>query len=439
MLPLPLVNERGTTKMPVVSPRGTADILPTEVGRWLEVEDAARRIARLYGFEELRTPIFEHTELFTRGVGEATDIVQKEMYTFIDKGDRSITLRPEGTAPIVRSYLEHKLSAWPKPVKFFYIGPMFRYERPQAGRMRQFHQFGVEAFGSEDARLDAEVIDAGARFYRELGITDLRLLLNSIGCPECRPRYVEALSAYLRSRADELCRTCRDRLERNPLRVLDCKEEGCGNVLSAAPVLDQNLCDGCWSHFETVKRLLGEIGISFEIAPRLVRGLDYYTRTVFEFVSDAVGAQDSLGGGGRYDGLVEKIGGDQTPGIGFAVGVERILLALEKLRPTEPARWRPAVFVATAGGGIVRDRGFALLTEIRNQGVPADMDHAGRGLKSQMKQADRLGASFVVIVGEEELGRGVATLRRLASGEQEEVGLAEAPRRLSELTKAEAL
>lgn len=424
--------------MSVGSPRGTADILPTEVGRWLEVEQAARDIAGRYGFEELRTPIFEHTELFTRGVGESTDIVQKEMYTFTDKGGRSITLRPEGTAPIVRAYLEHKLSAWPKPVKLFYIGPMFRYERPQAGRMRQFHQFGVEAFGSEDASLDVEVIEAAASFYRELGITDLRLLLNSIGCPHCRPRYVAILTAYLEPRRDRLCRTCQDRLERNPLRVLDCKVESCGTVLQNAPRLEHELCADCAGHFAKVRRLLDEVGIRYEIAPRLVRGLDYYTRTVFEFVSDAVGAQDSLGGGGRYDGLVEAVGGEPTPGIGFAAGIERILLAMAVLRQETPSRWQPFVFVATAGGQDAADRGFALLSEIRRRRVPAEMDHLGRSLKAQMKQANRLGCMYALIVGDEELARGVATLRRLTDGRQEDLDLGSAAARLGELYGAEA-
>ncbi|MDK2856453.1 MAG: histidyl-tRNA synthetase, partial [Bacillota bacterium] len=396
--------------MLTTAPRGTRDILPEEVERWHYLEDVIRAHCRLYGYGEIRLPLFEHTELFQRGVGETTDIVEKEMYTFTDRGGRSLTLRPEATASTVRAYLEHNLSAGPQPVKFYYLGPMFRYDRPQAGRYRQFHQFGVEAIGSAEPTVDAEVIILALDFYTKLGLTNLTVELNSIGCPVCRREYRRALTDYLKAHRAELCESCLGRLERNPLRVLDCKEEKCRAVTRRAPGFGEYLCSECAGHFEKVQGCLKAVGASYVLNPALVRGLDYYTRTVFEITWAGLGAQTALCGGGRYDGLVEECGGPPTPGVGFAMGLERLLLALEQAGIELPGRHGPEVFVAAV---LPEDdlAAFRLLTELRRAGIPSDKDYLKRSLKAQLKQANRLGVKHTIIVGGEEAARGNVVLR----------------------------
>ncbi|OIQ59668.1 histidine--tRNA ligase [Neomoorella thermoacetica] len=403
-------------------PRGTEDILPEEVGRWYLLENTAREVSRLYGYREIRTPIFEHTELFNRGVGDTSDIVEKEMYTFIDRGDRSLTLRPEGTAPVVRAFVEHSLEARGLPVKLFYLGPMFRYGRPQAGRLRQFHQFGVEAFGSRDPALDAEVIALAMDFYTRLGLKDLELHLNSVGCPACRPAHREKLKAYLRPRLEELCPTCQGRFERNPLRIFDCKSPACQEIVREAPTVTASLCPDCAGHFHRVQEYLKALGIEFILDEHLVRGLDYYTKTAFEIMVKGIGAQSSIGGGGRYDGLVAALGGKQVPGIGFGLGLERVLLALETQGQEPPPEGGVDVLVVTAGTGVDL-AAFRLLAGLRAAGIRADKDYLERSLKGQMKFANRYPARMAVILGEEELARGRVSVRRLDAGSQEEVPL----------------
>ncbi|WP_338825754.1 histidine--tRNA ligase [Neomoorella thermoacetica] len=403
-------------------PRGTEDILPEEVGRWYLLENTAREVSRLYGYREIRTPIFEHTELFNRGVGDTSDIVEKEMYTFIDRGDRSLTLRPEGTAPVVRAFVEHSLEARGLPVKLFYLGPMFRYGRPQAGRLRQFHQFGVEAFGSRDPALDAEVIALAMDFYTRLGLKDLELHLNSVGCPACRPAHREKLKAYLRPRLEELCPTCQGRFERNPLRIFDCKSPACQEIVREAPTVTASLCPDCAGHFHRVQEYLKALGIEFILDEHLVRGLDYYTKTAFEIMVKGIGAQSSIGGGGRYDGLVAALGGKQVPGIGFGLGLERVLLALETQGQEPPPEGGVDVLVVTAGTGVDL-AAFRLLAGLRAAGIRADKDYLERSLKGQMKFANRYPARMALILGEEELARGRVSVRRLDAGSQEEVPL----------------
>ncbi|MDI6907441.1 MAG: histidine--tRNA ligase [Thermoanaerobacterales bacterium] len=402
-------------------PRGTNDILPGDVERWQYIEALAHELCRNWCYGELRTPVFEHTELFLRGVGDATDIVEKEMYTFQDKGGRSLTLRPEGTAPAARAYLENRLQAGPQPVKLYYIGPMFRHDRPQAGRFRQFHQFGAEIFGAAAPAADAEIITLAMEFYRSLDITGLELHLNSVGCPMCRQVLRERLRRYFEARMDGLCPHCRGRLERNPLRLLDCKEAGCREAGAGAPTPLDCLCDECRAHFAEVRRTLDIVGVSYVIDPRLVRGLDYYTRTAFEILAAGVGAQSAVGGGGRYDGLVRTVGGPGVPGVGVALGLERTLLLLAQQHPEVGGRRPPDAFLATAGN--TWETATALLVTLRRSGVACDHDYTGRSLKAQMKHAGRLGARFVVIVGEDEAARGAATVRDMESGRQEEVAL----------------
>ncbi|MGE5588306.1 MAG: histidine--tRNA ligase [Clostridia bacterium] len=408
------------------APRGTADVLPGDSELWLRVERAVREVCRAAGYGEIRTPIFEHTELFERGVGTVTDIVEKEMYTFLDKAGRSITLRPEGTAPCMRAYLEHNLRTLPQPVKMYYIGPMFRYERPQSGRFRQHTQFGVEAIGSPDPALDAEVVSVLVDVYRRLGLSGFVVHLNSIGCPRCRPRYKEALARAVEARADDLCPDCRRRLGRNPLRILDCKNETCREISGNVPTIFGFLCDECKEHFESVTRYLGALGLAHEIDPRIVRGLDYYTKTVFEVVHADLGAQDVLGGGGRYDGLAEDLGGEHTPGVGFAAGIERAVMVLNALGTGSTGVETGVgirVFVATMGAE-ARAEGFRLVKALRERGVPSDLDYMSRSLKAQLKHADRCGARKVVILGMEELEAQVATVKDMSTGEQSRVALA---------------
>lgn len=412
-------------------PRGTSDILPGQVEKWQHVEDTMRQVCREYGYREMRTPIFEHTELFVRGVGETTDIVEKEMYSFLDRGGRSITLRPEGTASAVRAYLENKLQAWPQPVKLYYLGPMFRYDRPQAGRYRQFHQFGVEVFGSHHPALDAEVMAMAMDIYRRLGLEHVELQINSVGCPGCRPVLRAKLQEFLRPRLPELCNNCRDRYERNPLRILDCKSESCSAQVVGAPTTLDCLCASCREHFEAVQSYLKTVGLSHKVNLDLVRGLDYYTHTAFEIIAPDIGAQSSVGGGGRYNGLIEACGGPPTPGIGFALGVERILLAMESRGVTAGSAPGPDVFVAVIGQEAEQEA-FSLVAALRRAGFQADRDYLGRSLKAQMRYAGKIGTKYTVILGGEEYQRGMSVLRNMAGGSQEEVPLAELVQRINE-------
>lgn len=401
-------------------PRGTADILPGQVENWQYIEAMAAQVCREYGYREIRTPVFEHTELFVRGVGETTDIVEKEMYTFQDRGERSITLRPEGTASVVRAYLENKLYAGPQPVKAYYIGPMFRYDRPQAGRYRQFHQFGVEVFGAQQPAVDAEVMALAMDFYARLGLTDLELHINSLGCSTCRATVRDKLRQYFQPVLGELCLNCQSRYDRNPLRILDCKSSHCAELALEAPTTADCLCADCQAHFEQVQLYMQDLGIPYVLDKQLVRGLDYYTHTAFEIMAPDIGAQSSIGGGGRYNGLIEACGGPPTPGIGFALGLERILLAMEKSGKLPQIQARPLVFLVAIGDRAVRSS-FSLLARLRAAGIAADMDYQGRSPKAQMKYAGKLGVRYAVITGEEELQRGSVVLRDMNAGEQREI------------------
>lgn len=410
--------------MLTTAPRGTRDLLPGEVEKWHYLEETAHRICSEYGYREIRTPIFEHTELFQRGIGETTDIVEKEMYTFLDRGERSITLRPEGTASTVRAFIEHKLYNQPQPTKLYYLGPMFRYDRPQAGRYRQFHQFGIEAIGSDDPALDAEVVSMAMEYYHRLGLTNLELHLNSIGCPDCRPVYREKLKEFLRPNLQKLCANCQQRYERNPIRIIDCKLEACQEIAQGAPTTVSCLCPVCAEHFAQVKHYLELLEISFIVDERLVRGLDYYTRTAFEIMAPGIGAQNSIGGGGRYDGLIEECGGPPVPGIGFALGLERILITLEKQGVVLPSEPEVDAFVATTGEA-TRSEAFRLLAMLRRSGLKAEMDYLDRSLKAQLKYANKLGVRFTIIAGETELSRGVVVVKDMGEGTQQELPVAE--------------
>ncbi len=437
--------------MLVSRPRGTSDILPVEAARWRRVEARLHRLFLLFGFGEIRTPVFEHADLFERGVGEASDIVEKEMYVFPDRAGRRLTLRPEGTAPVVRAYLEGGLKTAPQPVKLYYVStPMFRYSRPAAGRYRQFHQAGCEVIGAGGPLADAEAVALAHACVEAAVPGGAQVLLNSIGCPECRPSYREALRDHYRDRLAELCPDCRRRWERNPLRLLDCKDPGCRHLAAAAPVPLTHLCSACRAHFEAVRWFLEAAEVPYRIEQALVRGLDYYTRTVFELGHPRLGLQASLGGGGRYDGLVEELGGPRTPAAGFALGMERLLeaaaeeegrgetreqegdgsgLAAERGGGGGLPAWEeapPLLFVAAAGGEGVRRECLALALAARRRGIPAEIDLLDRSLKAQLKHAARLGATTVLILGEEELARGSVLVRDMADGRQREVAREEA-------------
>jgi len=401
------------------APKGTQDMLPQDSHRWQSIEGHMRRIASLAGYREIRTPMFEHTELFQRGVGDTTDVVQKEMYTFNDKGNRSVTLKPEGTAGAARAFIEHHLFAEPLPCKMFYVScPAFRYEKPQNGRLRQFHQNGVEVFGAKDASVDAEVIALAMDVLRANGIDGLRLAINSIGCPACRATYHEALRAYLEPKLSGLCETCRERFARNPMRILDCKEDAAR--LADAPAMLDSLCDDCRDHFDRLKAYLNALSIPFEIDPRIVRGLDYYTKTVFEIITDTGNGPLTVCGGGRYDGLVEALGGPATCGIGWGMGVERMIMVQDArgVAPEAPALYD--VFVCTLGDE-ARLEGVKLVRELRAAGVKADLDHAARSLKAQFKFAGKADARYVVTLAGDELARGVVKLRDMAASEEREI------------------
>jgi len=407
-------------------PRGTQDVLPPTSTAWQHAEASFREVCHRYGYEEIRTPVFEEAALFARGIGDVTDIVSKEMYVFEDRGGRHLALRPEGTAGVVRAFIQHGLAA-PKAVwKVYYIISIFRYERPQAGRYRQSHQVGVECFGAPGPDADAEVIALNMAWYDSLGISDHGLTLNSLGCPVCRPSHREALQSALRAVAPQLCETCQGRIDRNPLRVFDCKSPECKALLAGAPSTLDHLCPGCQAHFDTLRTTLEALELPYEIDPRLVRGLDYYTRTAWEVKFTGLGAQDALCGGGRYDGLVEGLGGHPTPGIGFAAGIERALLTLAELGIEAPGALPRGVFVAGLGDK-ARGRALLLAEGIRRAGVRAETDYFERGLGAQLRLADRLAARYAVILGDDELASGQATVRDLESGVQEAVALDAVP------------
>ena len=400
--------------------RGTQDILPADAYKWNYMEGVIRDLCRKYGYGEIRTPIFEATELFQRGIGDTTDVVTKEMYTFTDRGGRSCTLRPENTASAVRAYLEHKLYGDQQVHKLFYIGSMFRYDRPQAGRYREFHQFGVEVLGADSPAADAEAISLAYTLFQKLGLKDLVLHINSIGCPKCRPVYRQTLIDYFRASDEPLCEDCRERLEKNPLRVLDCKEDSQKESVKHAPEITDYLCDECREKYEALKKYLTALGIPYEEDPRLVRGLDYYTNTAFEIQYTPLGAQSAICGGGRYDGLVEEIGGPHTPSVGFAVGLERLLLALEMQHLIPEPVQTGHVYIAALGKDAVA-AGMKIQQELRAKGIPTDMDLQGKSLKGQMKQAGKSGAGVTVIIGEDELDKGEAVVKNMDAGTQENI------------------
>ena len=402
------------------APRGTSDILPEEQVYWRYIEQKAVNICQLYGYERIDSPVFEDTGLFTRSVGQGTDIVEKEMYTFADKGGNKITLRPEGTAPVCRAYLEHGLHNRPQPVKLYYLCAIFRYERPQAGRYRQHFQFGCEAIGDDDPTIDAEVIDLAWQFYLSLGLHHLTLQLNSIGCKQCRPGYLHALKDYYANYSKELCADCKVRLKRNPLRLLDCKKSSCQQVADAAPRSVDHLCPRCQTHFNRLKECLKLLQIPFAVNHRLVRGLDYYTRTVFEIQPEAAGTQSTLCGGGRYDDLIEELGGKPTPAIGFAMGIERIILNLKQQAIPIPPLPRPQVFIANIGDE-ARDEAIKLASRLRQSGVGIIVATGNKSLKAQLRQANNLGVRYAVIIGEEEVKSGTASFRDMTTAEQKTV------------------
>lgn len=406
-------------------PRGTMDILTPDVYLWNKIEDTVRAAAIRYGFGEIRTPTFEELGLFHRGVGETTDVVQKEMYVFSDKEGRQFALRPEGTASVVRAVLESGRYADTLPLKLFYLINCFRYEKPQAGRSREFYQFGTEMFGAADPAADFTVISLADTILRELGIRNVSLHINSIGCPHCRPAYRQKLISYFEANEDRLCETCRTRLHTNPLRVLDCKNESCAVLAAAAPKTIDNLCPDCAAHMDALRGYLDRCGVAYEIDPHIVRGLDYYTRTVFEFIAGGIGAQSTVCGGGRYDGLVEELGGPSMPGIGFAMGITRLILAMQQSGASAPEVPVPELYVAPMGGA-ARAAALALTQSLREAGVYAECDIMGRSLKAQMKYADKIGARRVLLLGDAELESGRANLRTMADGTQTEIVLADA-------------
>jgi histidyl-tRNA synthetase len=401
---------------------GTHDLLPDDSFQWQNLEEKVRKIISLYNYKEIRTPIFEETDLFARSIGQDTDIVQKEMYTFLDQGKRSLTLRPEGTAGVVRAYLEHSLGEKSPLVKLFYFGPMFRQERPQKGRLREFYQFGVEAIGSLDPSLDAEVIDLSVKICHALGIADFKLHLNSIGCPACRPIHRDKFLNYMKDKVDELCEDCKTRFLRNPLRMFDCKKEECTKQLKNAPVMIDFLCEECKNHYNLVKQYLGELKIDYFEDKTLVRGLDYYTKTAFELKSKLLGTQDTLCGGGRYDLLVEELGGKNTPAIGFAAGIERFLLVLKMEKKQDSEEKNLDLFIATLGDQ-AKSLAMKLIRDLREKNIICETDYLNRSLKAQMKEANRQKAKKVLIIGEDEIKKGKAILKEMESGEQKEIEL----------------
>jgi len=406
------------------SPRGTLDILPEDQAYWRYVEHKAAEIAQIYGYKAIETPVFEDTRLFTRSVGEETDIVQKEMYSFEDRGGNSLTLRPEGTVPVCRAYLEHGMQNLPQPVKLYYIISTFRYDRPQAGRYRQFHQFGYEAIGEVDPSLDAEIIDMAWQFYRSLGIEQLHLLINSIGCKNCRPVYLARLKEYYTACQETQCPDCQKRLVRNPLRLLDCKNTACQKIATEAPRSYEQLCPDCSAHFEQLKKYLSLLGLPYEINHCLVRGLDYYARTVFEIQPEIEGAQSTIGGGGRYDGLIEELGGKPTPGIGFATGMERIIANLKRQNLPVPPVPDTLLYIAFLGEA-ARETAMKLTADLRRRGLSVVISTGNRSLKAQLRHANSLGVRYTAIIGEEEIKSGSVQLRDMQTSQQQNVTMTE--------------
>ena len=404
--------------MSISGVKGFNDILPGEVEKWQHIEATARRIFELYGFNEIRVPILEKTELFSRSIGDATDIVEKEMYSFTDKGENRVTMRPEGTASVMRAFIEHKLYAADPVAKLYYMGPMFRYERPQKGRYRQFHQIGAEVTGVTDAKVDAQVLTMLCHFFAELGLDEPSLQINSLGCHECRPVYREALKDFLRARLDHLCDDCKRRFETNPLRALDCKSAGCKEATVGAPSVLDHLCAGCNDHFAATRLHLEAVGTAYAINPRMVRGLDYYTRTTFELVTGLLGSQSAVAAGGRYDGLIADLDGPQLPGIGFAMGVERVALLLAE----RDFRRRPGLFIAAIGEP-AQNEAFKLMCGLQKEGIAVEVDYEGKSLKSQMRRADKFNARFTLIIGDDELAKGSAALKDMDAGAQGDVEL----------------
>lgn len=403
-------------------PKGTKDVLPEESYKWHYVEKTVREVARTFCVNEIRTPSFEHTELFLRGVGDTTDIVNKEMYTFEDKGGRSITLKPEGTAGVARAFIENSLYGNAQPTKMYYITPVFRYEKPQAGRLREHHQFGIEYYGAYSPSADVEVMMLAKAIFDKFGVGNLVLNINSIGCPTCRKEYNSALKSYLGSRLNDMCPTCRERFEKNPLRILDCKEEGCKAITKDAPSVIDYLCDDCKAHHESVCRQLDALGVNYVVNPHIVRGLDYYTRTVFEFISSNIGAQGTVCAGGRYNNLVEQVGGKSCPAVGFGMGIERLLLVLESLGLEVGKAYVPDIYFAPVCDK-AREITPALALNLRSKGLAVDYDIMDRGFKPQLKYANKTGVKYLVILGEDEIAKNTASVKDMQSGEQVEVAI----------------
>lgn len=406
------------------APKGTNDILPNQIDYWYYVEDIIKDVLQTYGYREIRTPAFEHTELFVRGIGETTDIVNKEMFTFQDKKGRSLTLRPEGTAPVVRAYLEHNLVRENPLVKLFYLGSMFRCEKPQAGRYRQFNQFGLEAIGSQSPLIDAEIIEASLAIYKRLGLSKLNLVINSVGCRECRPKYLSELKGYFQDKKELLCPDCRDRYDKNPLRILDCKNTQCRMQIEKSPTIFDFLCQDCQDHFQRLTEYLDVLGIAYQVNPLLVRGLDYYTKTAFEIISGELGSQNAVGGGGRYDYLVRELGGKDTPAVGFAAGIERIIATMEKQKVKIPVWAGIKVFVATVSSEDI-PAAFKIINNLRENGISTETDYLNKSLKAQMRLANKLNVSYVLIVGQEELAEQKITIKNMTDGHQQAVPLKE--------------
>lgn len=404
--------------------KGTEDVLPKQSYRWQFVENIMREEAANFGFKEIRTPVFEHTELFARGVGQTTDVVQKEMYTFDTKGGESVTLRPEGTAGAARAILEHSLTNEGLPIKAYYLTSCYRYEKPQAGRLREFHQFGIEEYGTSSPVADAEVISLAHSIFKRLQINNLHLEINSIGCPCCRPKYNEALKEYFSRYKDKLCGNCLNRLEKNPMRLIDCKVPFCHEIAKDAPSILDYLCEECESHFEQVKKYLEVSGIEYKVNPTIVRGLDYYTKTVFEFVSDAIGSQGTVCGGGRYDGLIEELGGQSLPSLGYAMGIERLLMVMDNQGIEIPKPESCALYVAGLGDNAVV-KAYEIVNMVRQSGLCAECDVVGRGLRAQMKYADKIGAEFSMVIGDNELEENLAKVKNMTTGETAELPLDE--------------
>ena len=404
--------------MEVQAPKGTKDMLPQDAYKWHFVENKFREIAKFYGMREIRTPMFEHTDLFLRGVGDTTDIVQKEMYTFNDKGNRSITLKPEGTSPVVRAFIENRLFNEAQPTKLYYAIPCFRYENVQKGRLRQFHQFGTEVFGSKEPSMDAEVIAFAMEFLKSLGLKSLSLNINNLGCPNCRPKYNEALKKFLEENYDDLCGLCQSRFDKNPMRILDCKNKNCGEITKNAPIILDYMCEECDTHFTEVKKYLDILNIPYTVDPGIVRGLDYYTKTIFEILNDDF----TVCGGGRYDRLIEQLGGPEMPAVGFGLGIERLLLTLKNEGIEIPSEGLYDLYVG-ARGEEGKLASFKLANTLRTRGIKTEINHMGRSLKAEMKYANKIGAKFTVVLGDDELQTGNAKLKRMSDGEQFEVNL----------------